>query len=89
MMLTINLPGDTMKAFRIEGLYSPKGKEWYKFTKDVIANSENDALEKAYSLLGSKYGIKRRLIKVNAIKEIDPSESDDPIVKYHARGNNE
>ncbi len=78
-----------MKAFRVEGLYSPKGKEWYKFTKDLVADGEEDAVEKAYSLLGSKYGIKRRLIKINAVKEISPEESEDPVVKYYARGSNE
>jgi large subunit ribosomal protein LX len=78
-----------MKAFRVEGLYSPKGKEWYKFTKDLIAEDENDAREKAYSLLGSKYGIKRRLIKIDGVKEIKPEESEDPVVRYYARDLNE
>ncbi|NPA74506.1 MAG: 50S ribosomal protein L18a [Euryarchaeota archaeon] len=71
-----------MKAFRIKGKYSPKGKEWFKFTKDIVAEDENNALDIAYSLLGSKYGIKRRLIKIEAITEIDPAESQDPTVQY-------
>ena len=71
-----------MKAYRVYGLYSPKGKKWYKFSKDVVAESEEDAKEKSYSLLGSKYGIKRRLIKIEGIDEINPEESDDPVVRY-------
>ena len=78
-----------MKAFRVEGLYSPKGKKWYKFTKDLVADEENDAKEKAYSLLGSKYGIKRRLIKIEKIGEINPEESNDPMVKFVMRDANE
>ena len=74
-----------MKVFRIAGLYSPKGKKWYKFTKDLIADSKPEAEEKAYSLLGSKYGIKRRLIKINEVKEISPEESSDPMVRYSMR----
>jgi len=78
-----------MKAFRVAGKYSPKGKEWFKFTKDVVADSEEEAVEKAYSLLGSKYGIKRRLIRIEETKEINPEESNDPVVKYHMRDENE
>ncbi len=78
-----------MKVFRIAGLYSPKGKKWHKFTKDVVADDEGAATEKVYSILGSKYGIKRRLIKINEIREIKPDESDDPMVKYLTSGGNE
>ncbi len=78
-----------MKAFRVEGLYSPKGKNWYKFTKDLVAESEKDAEERAYSLMGSKYGIKRRLIKIEKIGEINPEESNDPTVKFVMRDSNE
>ncbi len=78
-----------MKVFRIVGKYSPKGKEWFKFTKDLIAENEDEAKEKSYSIMGSKYGIKRRLIKINEVKEIDPKESNDPVVKYHMRDTNE
>ncbi len=85
MMHTINLAVIDMKAFRIKGLYSPKGKEWFKFTKDVVAENEEMAKDKTYSLLGSKYGIKRRLIKIDEVAEIDPSESSDPTVQYMMR----
>ncbi len=78
-----------MKAYRVAGLYSPKGKDWFKFTKDVVADDEAAAIERVYSVIGSTYGIKRRLIKISAIKEIKPQESDDPVVKYHMSGKNE
>jgi len=78
-----------MKAFRVHGEYSPRGKRWFKFSKDVIAESEKDALERVYSVMGSKHGIKRRLIKIKAIKEIGVEESEDPVVKYYLSGRNE
>ncbi len=74
-----------MKAFRIKGDYSPKGKKWYVFSKDIAAEDVSAAVETAYSLLGSKYGIRRRLIKIKEIKEIKPEESIDPTVTYKMR----
>ncbi len=71
-----------MKAFRVKGAYSPKGKKWFKFSKDIVAENDVNAKEIAYSLLGSKYGIKRRLIKIDEIAEIAPSESEDPTVQH-------
>ncbi len=78
-----------MKSFRVTGSYSPKGKKWYRFTKDVVADDEKRAIEKSYSLLGSKFGIKRGLIKINEVKEIKAEESNDPTVKYYMRDKNE
>ncbi len=78
-----------MKVFRVEGLYSPKGKNWFKFTKEVVADDEKQAEEKAYSLMGSKYGIKRRLVNIKAINEISVEEARDPIVQYLMRDTNE
>ena len=78
-----------MKSFRVIGSYSPKGKKWYRFTKDIVAEDKRNAIEKSYSLLGSKYGIKRNLIIIKEVKEISPEESNDPVVKYYARDKNE
>ena len=89
MVVSILTEVITMKVFRIVGKYSPKGKEWFKFRKDLVAESEKEAREKSLSLLGSKYGIKRRLIKIEEIREIEPKESDDPVVKYYMRDENE
>ncbi len=78
-----------MKVYRVRGLYSPKGKKWHKFTKDVIAEDDTSALERVYSVMGSKHGIKRRLIKIEDVKEIAPDESEDPVVRYYMSGKNE
>ena len=78
-----------MKAFRVSGLYSPRGKRWHKFTKDVIAENNEKAVERVYSVMGSKHGIKRRLIKITEIREIKPDESEDPVVRYYLSGKNE
>ena len=78
-----------MKSFRVSGAYSPKGKKWYRFTKDLVASDEKSAIEKAYSIFGSKFGIKRNLIKINEVLEIKPEESKDPVVRYYMRDKNE
>ena len=78
-----------MKVFRIYGLYSPKGKNWLKFTKDVVAEDTEAAREKVYSIMGSKYGIKRRLVDIKEIEEIKPEDSSDPMVQYLMSGGNE
>lgn len=78
-----------MKAFRVSGEYSPKGKKWHRFTKDVVAENDKDALERVYSVMGSKHGIKRRLIRIKEVVEISPEESEDPVVRYYLSGRNE
>ncbi len=78
-----------MKVYRVAGLYSPKGKKWHRFTKDVVADDMEAAKEKIYSILGSKYGIKRRLVDIKEIKEIKPEDSEDPMVRYLTSGGNE
>ncbi len=85
----MGVKGDRMKVYRIAGLYSPKGKKWYKFSKDVVADDESGAIERVYSIIGSKYGIKRRLVDIKAIQEIKPEDSNDPMVKYLTSGGNE
>ena len=73
-----------MKAFRVSGMmWIPSEGVWAKFTKDLVAEGEKDAVEKTYSLLGSKHGLKRRQIEIESVEEIAPEESQDPVVLYH------
>ena len=39
------------------------------FTKTVSAKSKNEAEHKICSVIGSNYGCKRNLIKINSIEE--------------------
>jgi len=57
---------------------------WQRFTKDVRAISERDAVEKVYSILGSNHKVKRYHVRIEKIEEIDPRESRDPFIRQIA-----
>ncbi|MCD6572540.1 MAG: 50S ribosomal protein L18a [Thermoplasmata archaeon] len=70
-----------MKVYRIEGRFL-MGKIWQPFSKEVIGNDENEAKERLFSILGSRHRVKRRMIKVEAIREVRKEEIEDPVIKY-------
>jgi len=70
-----------MKVYRIEGRFL-MGKIWQPFSKEVIGNDENEAKERLFSILGSRHRVKRRMIKVEAIREVSKEEIEDPVIKY-------
>jgi len=55
---------------------------------DVRATSKDNALEKAYSIIGSKHRLSRELLTLKAIKEIDDVDLKNPILAEIA-GNDE
>lgn len=57
-----------MKTFVIEGEFKA-GMEWEKFTKRISSQNERTAVEKLYSLIGSKHGLKRNFIKIHSVRE--------------------
>ncbi|AFV22702.1 50S ribosomal protein LX [Methanolobus psychrophilus R15] len=57
-----------MKNFQIKGSFKA-GVEWERFTKKVESQNEKNALDKVYSVFGSKHGIKRNFIKIESIAE--------------------
>ena len=58
------------------------GKIWQPFSKEVMGNDEEEAKERLLSILGSKHGVKRRMIKIEEIKELKKEEIKDPVIKY-------
>jgi large subunit ribosomal protein LX len=56
--------------FEVEGVFK-NANQWQKFRKVVEAHNERFALEKVYSLLGSNHKVKRHLIKIKSIKQIE------------------
>jgi large subunit ribosomal protein LX len=60
--------GDFMSDFVVKGTFKA-GHIWEKFTKNVESQNEKNAVEKVYSLFGSKNGIKRYLIKIDSVEE--------------------
>ncbi len=47
------------------------GKNWNPFTKVVESQSEKNAVEKTYSLMGSKHGLKRIYIRIDGVKAVE------------------
>jgi len=43
---------------------------WQKFEKEIDAKSEEEAVEKAYSLLGSHHKVKRTKIVIEEVRKV-------------------
>ena len=67
------------------------GKIWQPFSKEVMGDDEEEARERIYSLFGSRHKVKRRMIKIEGMKEVAKEEIEDPVIKYmvekYERGN--
>ena len=73
-----------IKVFRIKGGYN-KRRTPHVFSVEIRALNEQQALELAYSEIGSKHRVKRTAIKITSIEEItNPEEITDPIVQVFA-----
>jgi large subunit ribosomal protein LX len=68
------------KIYRIKGKFA-LGEETQIFTKELKATNEKDIYEKIYSEFGSKHRIKKNMIKIEKIKEINKDEVIDPLIK--------
>lgn len=69
-----------VKNFRITFLRKPL-KTKVKYEVDVRALTKDNALEQAYSRIGSKHKAPRQLLHVKSIKEISDDEIKDNILK--------
>jgi large subunit ribosomal protein LX len=70
-----------MKAFKVTGTFKMGSKKAQPFTREVIANNQNQAKEKTFSDLGSRHKIKRNFIKIDKVKEISTDEVESPFIK--------
>ncbi|WP_268921620.1 50S ribosomal protein L18Ae [Methanolobus halotolerans] len=57
-----------MKTFQVKGTFKA-GIAWENFTKEVESQNEKNALDKVYSLFGSKHGLKRGYVRIESITE--------------------
>lgn len=55
--------------FTVRGTFKA-GLKWEHFSKKVTSQNKNNAIEKAYSLIGSEHGLVRRLIKIESAEEV-------------------
>ncbi len=65
-----------VRAFRVSGVMRIKGS-WQKFSVELTEVSEEGAVERVYSLLGSRHKLKRAHIKVLEVRELSPDEVTD------------
>lgn len=75
---------EELKVYRIVGhmlISHDRFPERRIFRLEIPATKESEALEKVYSLLGSRHKLKRRHIEIAEIREIQPSEALSPYVK--------
>lgn len=68
------------KIFRIKGWFE-KNKQRLDFMKEIPSKSKDRALERLYSELGSKHAVKRNLINIDEVEEIQPEEAEDENIR--------
>lgn len=74
-----------MKVFRVTGeIRKPNLKT--AFSKEVIAEKPEHALEKVYAELGSKHRVKRYHIKIANVEEVSPENIENPLLKKLVTG---
>jgi len=76
---------EIMKAFKVTGQIK-KPQLATPFAKEVIADKSEHAVEKVYSEIGSKHRVKRFQIKIADVKEMQPDEIENPILKKLVTG---
>ncbi|WP_456468342.1 50S ribosomal protein L18Ae [Archaeoglobus sp.] len=56
--------------FEVTGMFRTS-EGWQNFKKVVDAHNERFAVEKIYSLIGSNHKVKRHLIKIEEVKQVE------------------
>lgn len=59
----------TDQKFEVKGTFR-MGEDWMPYTKVIAAPNENQAKERTFAVFGSKHNLKRRYIKVDAVKAV-------------------
>ncbi|MEM2930100.1 MAG: 50S ribosomal protein L18Ae [Thermoproteota archaeon] len=64
-----------MPLFKVSGVFRKPLRET-GFSISIEAPSEKLALEKAYSLIGSRHRVKRENVKILSIEEVKPETNE-------------
>jgi large subunit ribosomal protein LX len=59
----------TEQKFEVKGTFL-MGEDWMPYTKVIVAPNEKQATERTFAVIGSKHNLKRRYIKVDAVKAV-------------------
>jgi large subunit ribosomal protein LX len=57
------------QKFEVKGTFL-MGEDWMPYTKVIAAPNERQAEERTFAVIGSKHNLKRRYIKVDAVKAV-------------------
>jgi large subunit ribosomal protein LX len=68
-----------VQIFRVRGWFK-RGLFVQKFTRDLLATSKENALERVFSEFGSKHKVRRNQIHIEEVVEVKPEEVKDPRV---------
>ncbi len=69
-----------MKAFKVTGeINKPELKT--PFTREVLADKSEHAVEKVYAEIGSRHRVRRHHIKIISAKELSADEIENPVLK--------
>ncbi len=69
-----------MKAFKVTGQIN-KPELATPFTREVLADKSEHAVEKVYAEIGSRHRVRRYHIKILSAKEVSADEVENPILK--------
>ena len=75
-----------MKAYRISGTFRMGAIQENPFTIEIAAGKKDEAINKVYSMLGSKHGVKRREIRLKEVKPLKKDDIEDHVVRYLVTG---
>ena len=76
--------GEQMKTYKISGKIK-KLKQSQNFTIESIGKTEKEALERVYSLLGSKHHVTRKYVLIDEVEVIPKEDVTDPYVLFQLK----
>lgn len=71
-----------MIAFEVKGQFKASARSWQDFTIEVASVDEAAAVEKTFSLMGSRHRVKRQFVRIEAVRVLGPEEITDQRIKY-------
>ena len=71
-----------MKAFEVKGQFRISMRKWQPFTIQVASEDEAAAVERTFSLIGSRHKVKRPFVKIDGVKTLKNDEITDHMVRH-------
>ena len=75
-----------MKAFEVKGQFRISVRQWQPFTIEVATADESAAIDKTFSLIGSRHNVKRQFVKIDGVRDLKKDEVTDHRVRHILEG---